>query len=66
MLKPDQILAISEDDAKRFKIVFGNGSVNVMQNIKFDNNLIVRDTAVNSFELQMLVFRTRQVGFGVD
>ncbi len=37
MLKPDQILAISEDDAKRFKIVFGNGSVKVMQNIKFDN-----------------------------
>jgi 3-deoxy-D-manno-octulosonic-acid transferase len=37
MLKPDQVLAISEDDANRFKVVFGRDHVDVMQNIKFDN-----------------------------
>jgi 3-deoxy-D-manno-octulosonic-acid transferase len=36
-LKPDKILAISEDDAERFARIFGREYVDVMPNIKFDN-----------------------------
>ena len=35
-LRPDRILAVSEDDAKRFAILFGNEHVDVMPNMKFD------------------------------
>ncbi|MGB5159481.1 3-deoxy-D-manno-octulosonic acid transferase [Desulfobacterium sp. N47] len=35
-IKPDMIYAISESDAKRFSVLFGNESVEVMPNIKFD------------------------------
>jgi len=35
-LKPDKILAISKNDAKRFATLFGRDSVDVMPNIKFD------------------------------
>ena len=35
-LSPDRILAISENDAERFAILFGKNRVNVMPNIKFD------------------------------
>ncbi len=33
---PDRILAMSESDASRFKILFGNERVSIMPNIKFD------------------------------
>ena len=36
-LKPDKILAISEDDAERFARIFGREYIDVMPNIKFDN-----------------------------
>lgn len=36
MIGPDRIYAISENDAKRFTVLFGNKSVEVMPNIKFD------------------------------
>ncbi|UCD32285.1 MAG: 3-deoxy-D-manno-octulosonic acid transferase [Desulfobacterales bacterium] len=36
-LKPDKILAISEEDAERFARIFGREYVDVMPNIKFDN-----------------------------
>jgi len=35
-LRPDKILAISENDAQRFSTMFGKDRVNVMPNIKFD------------------------------
>ena len=35
-LRPDKILAISENDARRFSTMFGKNRVNVMPNIKFD------------------------------
>jgi 3-deoxy-D-manno-octulosonic-acid transferase len=35
-LKPDKILAISNDDANRFATLFGRDGVDVMPNIKFD------------------------------
>lgn len=35
-IKPDRIYAISEKDAERFAILFGDESVEVMPNIKFD------------------------------
>jgi 3-deoxy-D-manno-octulosonic-acid transferase len=35
-LRPDKILAISENDAKRFATLFGSEYVNVMPNMKFD------------------------------
>jgi 3-deoxy-D-manno-octulosonic-acid transferase len=35
-LGPDQILAISKEDAARFAALFGYGKVSVMPNIKFD------------------------------
>jgi 3-deoxy-D-manno-octulosonic-acid transferase len=35
-IRPYKILAISEDDAKRFMALFGNSGVDVMPNIKFD------------------------------
>ncbi len=35
-LRPDNILAISDEDADRFARLFGGGSVSVMSNIKFD------------------------------
>ncbi|UCH23416.1 MAG: 3-deoxy-D-manno-octulosonic acid transferase [Deltaproteobacteria bacterium] len=35
-IKPHKILAISEDDARRFSVLFGNAHVAVMSNIKFD------------------------------
>ncbi len=35
-LKPDHILAISRNDAKRFEILFNTNSVESMHNIKFD------------------------------
>ena len=35
-LQPDRILAISDDDAKRFKTLFPGSRVEVMPNIKFD------------------------------
>lgn len=35
-LRPDKILAISENDAQRFAKLFGNEPVDVMPNIKFD------------------------------
>ncbi len=35
-LKPDKILAVSEDDAKRFAILFGKECVDIMSNMKFD------------------------------
>lgn len=36
LLRPDSILAISADDAKRFRQLFGKDDVDVMPNIKFD------------------------------
>lgn len=36
MLRPDKILAISENDAKRFATLFGREHVDVMPNMKFD------------------------------
>ena len=39
-LRPDRILAISNDDAKRFGSVFGGRGVSVMSNIKFDSLVI--------------------------
>jgi 3-deoxy-D-manno-octulosonic-acid transferase len=33
---PDRILAMSENDASRFKMLFGNERVGIMPNIKFD------------------------------
>ena len=36
-LRPDKILAISENDAERFARIFGREHVDVMPNIKFDN-----------------------------
>jgi len=39
-LRPDRILAISNDDAKRFGRVFGDRGVSVMSNIKFDRLVI--------------------------
>ncbi len=35
-LRPDKVLAVSEDDSKRFALLFGNHGVEVMPNIKFD------------------------------
>ncbi|MFH2047235.1 MAG: glycosyltransferase N-terminal domain-containing protein [Pseudomonadota bacterium] len=35
-IAPDKIYAISDNDAKRFAMLFGNESVEVMPNIKFD------------------------------
>lgn len=35
-LTPDKILAISENDARRFAMLFGNKRVRVMPNMKFD------------------------------
>ena len=35
-LRPDKILAISENDAQRFATLFGKNRVSVMPNIKFD------------------------------
>jgi 3-deoxy-D-manno-octulosonic-acid transferase len=35
-LRPDRILAISDEDAHRFSRLFGNKTVSVMSNIKFD------------------------------
>ncbi|SDN20771.1 3-deoxy-D-manno-octulosonic-acid transferase [Desulfonauticus submarinus] len=34
---PDAILAISEDDAKRFKFIFQDSEVKIMPNLKFEN-----------------------------
>jgi 3-deoxy-D-manno-octulosonic-acid transferase len=36
LLSPDRILAISADDAERFRQLFGKDNVDVMPNIKFD------------------------------
>jgi 3-deoxy-D-manno-octulosonic-acid transferase len=35
-LRPDKILAVSENDAKRFATLFGSDCVDVMPNMKFD------------------------------
>lgn len=35
-LAPKEILAISEDDANRFKTLFGSDNISVMSNMKFD------------------------------
>ncbi len=35
-LRPDRVLAISETDASRFSVLFGNDVVETMPNIKFD------------------------------
>jgi len=35
-IRPDKILAISKDDARRFSSLFGNDIVDTMHNIKFD------------------------------
>jgi 3-deoxy-D-manno-octulosonic-acid transferase len=35
-LRPDKVLAVSEDDAKRFALLFGKQGVEIMPNIKFD------------------------------
>ena len=35
-LRPDEVLAISQADAHRFRRLFGNAGVDVMSNIKFD------------------------------
>ncbi len=35
-LRPDKILAVSDDDAERFGKIFGDDCVSVMPNIKFD------------------------------
>jgi 3-deoxy-D-manno-octulosonic-acid transferase len=35
-LRPDKILAVSEQDAKRFAVLFGREYVDVMPNMKFD------------------------------
>jgi len=51
-LRPDKILAISENDAERFGRVFGRKYVEVMPNIKFDgvDNLDDRAGANNPLE----------------
>ena len=51
-LRPDKILAISENDAERFGRVFGRKHVEVMPNIKFDgvDNLDDRAGANNPLE----------------
>ena len=35
-LRPDRVLAVSEDDAERFALLFGKQGVQIMPNIKFD------------------------------
>lgn len=35
-LRPDKVLAVSEDDSKRFALLFGNRGMEIMPNIKFD------------------------------
>ena len=35
-LRPDEVLAISHDDANRFRRLFGSSGIDVMSNIKFD------------------------------
>jgi len=35
-LRPDRVLAVSEDDAERFALLFGKQGVEIMPNIKFD------------------------------
>ncbi len=36
VLRPDNILALSQDDARRFTTLFGGENIDVMHNIKFD------------------------------
>ena len=44
-LGPDKILAISDDDADRFGILFGHEKVQTMSNIKFDQlQTVINDT----------------------
>jgi 3-deoxy-D-manno-octulosonic-acid transferase len=42
-LRPEKILAISEEDAARFAILFGYPNVSVMNNIKFDRLKLADD-----------------------
>jgi 3-deoxy-D-manno-octulosonic-acid transferase len=45
-IRPYKILAISEDDARRFMALFGNDGVEVMPNIKFDRFESHKDKSV--------------------
>ncbi len=44
LLKPDRILAVSEENAGRFRRLFGKGNIGVMPNIKFDQVSIDHDS----------------------
>jgi 3-deoxy-D-manno-octulosonic-acid transferase len=53
-LRPDRILAISNEDADRFSRLFGDEDVNVMSNIKFDrldsrNQVSPEENALQTF-----------------
>ncbi len=48
-IRPDRILAISEDDAARFADIFGPEGVSVMPNIKFDGATLTPPVGADPF-----------------
>jgi 3-deoxy-D-manno-octulosonic-acid transferase len=54
-IKPHKILAISEDDARRFAKLFGNDHVSVMPNIKFDRFDPLDTHALNQNPLEKIL-----------
>ncbi len=48
-IRPDRILAISEDDAARFAEIFGSEGVSVMPNIKFDGAALTPPIGADPF-----------------
>lgn len=54
-LSPDKILAISENDAKRFATLFGRDRVDVMPNIKFDRIGSIKSTTFTKNPLENII-----------
>ena len=54
-LRPDQILAISENDARRFAKLFGMPAVTVMPNIKFDRLQPIQSDAATENPIKKLL-----------
>lgn len=54
-LRPDKILAVSENDAKRFAMLFGRERVDVMPNMKFDRLARTNPVACTKNPLEKIV-----------
>lgn len=55
LLKPEQVMAISREDANRFRTLFQSDQVGVMPNIKFDGLSPDRDSLFENRDPQLLI-----------